>query len=135
MHIQFPAAVPELPVSDVNKATAYYANHLGFTIDWGGEEGGIAGISKGNCRIFLTNNHFREGYRNTGPVLVWLNLDSKEQVNELFEFWSTRQARIVSKPESKPWGLYEFTAADLDGNLFRVFYDFATPEREKKIDQ
>jgi hypothetical protein len=21
--------------------------------------------------------------------------------------------------------------ADLDGNLFRIFYDFATPEREK----
>jgi hypothetical protein len=25
----------------------------------------------------------------------------------------------------------EFTAADPDGNLFRVFYDFATPERER----
>lgn len=131
MNLHFPAAVPELPVSDLNKATAYYQNHLGFTLDWGGEEGGIAGISSGNCRIFLTNNNFREGYRNTGPVLVWLNLDSMEQVNELFEFWSTRQARIVSRPESRPWGLYEFTAEDLDGNLFRVFYDFATPEREK----
>ena len=31
----------------------------------------------------------------------------------------------------KPWGLHEFTVADPDGNLFRVFYDFATPEREK----
>jgi hypothetical protein len=27
--------------------------------------------------------------------------------------------------------LHEFTVADLDGNLFRVFYDFATPERAK----
>ena len=27
--------------------------------------------------------------------------------------------------------LHEFTAADPDGNLFRVFYDFATPERAK----
>jgi hypothetical protein len=34
-------------------------------------------------------------------------------------------ARIVSPPESKPWKLHEFTAADLDGNLIRVFYDFA----------
>jgi hypothetical protein len=31
----------------------------------------------------------------------------------------------------KSWGLHELTAADLDGNLFRVFYDFATPEHPK----
>jgi hypothetical protein len=31
----------------------------------------------------------------------------------------------------KPWGLHEFTAADPDGNLFRVFYDFGTPGRAK----
>jgi hypothetical protein len=43
----------------------------------------------------------------------------------------TAKAKIVSQPESKPWGLHEFTVEDLDGNLFRVFYDFATPEREK----
>ena len=30
-------------------------------------------------------------------------------------------------------GLHEFTAADPDGNLFRVFYDFATPERERRL--
>ena len=43
--------------------------------------------------------------------------------------WSSNQAKLVSKPESKPWGLHEFMAEDPDGNLFRVFYDFATPER------
>ena len=37
-------------------------------------------------------------------------------------------ANLMSAPESKPWGLHEFTAADVDGNFFRVFYDFATPE-------
>jgi len=52
-------------------------------------------------------------------------------VNELYDLWSGSQAKIVSQPESKPWGLHEFTVEDLDGNLFRVFYDFATPEREK----
>ena len=34
------------------------------------------------------------------------------------------QAKIVSEPEDKPWKLREFMAADLDGNLIRVFYDF-----------
>jgi len=131
MNVEFPGAVPEIPVSDLKQALTYYEQNLGFSIDWGREGGNIAGISKGQCRMFLTDNVFRAHYRNTGPVLVWLNLDSKEQVNELFELWSASQAKIVSPPASKPWGLHEFTAADPDGNLFRVFYDFATPEREK----
>jgi hypothetical protein len=45
-------------------------------------------------------------------------------VDELHLAWSGRGARIVSPPESKPWKLHEFTAADLDGNLIRVFHDF-----------
>ena len=121
----FPPAVPEIPVGDIDSAGAYYRDQLGFTIDWGGEEGGIAGISKGNCRIFLTNRSFRQQNGNSAPVLVWLNLNSKQEVDELYETWSRSKANLISRPESKPWKLHEFTAADLDGNLFRVFYDFS----------
>lgn len=131
MDLEFPGAVPEIPVSDIKKAAAYYESNLGFTIDWGADGGGIAGISRGQCRMFLTDEAFREHYGNKGPVLVWLNLESKEQVDELYRSWIASQAKIVSPPESKPWGLHEFTAADMDGNLFRIFYDFATPERER----
>ena len=129
MQSKFPAAVPEIPVTDVDKATEYYESKLGFSVDWGDEEGGIAGISKGQCRLFLTNGAFREQLGNLRPVLIWLNLDSNEEVDELHEQWKTSQAKIVSPPESKPWGLYEFMVADLDGNLLRVFYDFGTPTR------
>ena len=125
----FPGAVPEIPVADVDRAAAYYKNQLGFTIDWGGEDGGIAGISKGSCRMFLTNRAFREPYRNSAPVLVWLNLNSKQEVDDLYETWNRCEARLVSPPESKPWKLYEFKVADLDGNLFRVFYDFSWENR------
>jgi predicted lactoylglutathione lyase len=121
----FPAAVPEIPVKDVDKASEYYENHLGFQKDWGGEDGGIAGISKGNCRLFLTSPSFRETNGNAGPAVIWLNLNSKDEVNALHERWKSRQARIVSEPEEKPWELYEFTAADFDGNVLRVFYDFS----------
>lgn len=132
MKSDFPGAVPEIPVKEITKAAAYYESRLGFSIDWGGEDGGIAGISRGQCRMFLTNGAFREQYGNAAPVLIWLNLGGKEEVDELYDLWHKSQAKIVSAPESKPWGLHEFTVADLDGNLFRVFYDFATPEREKK---
>jgi uncharacterized glyoxalase superfamily protein PhnB len=132
MNFEFPGAVPEIPVSNLSKAAAYYERCLGFTIDWGSEDGGIVGISKGHCRMFLTDNTFREHHHNVGPVLVWLNLESIDQVNGLFIIWSTNQAKIVSPPKSMPWGLHEFIAADIDGNLFRIFYDFATPERKRR---
>ena len=120
----FPAPVPEIPAASVDKAAAYYVNTLGFTLDWGDDEGGIAGISRGNCRLFITNRSFRASCGNTGPVLFWLNLDSKAEVDELFAQWKAADANIVSEPEDKPWKLREFMVADLDGNLIRVFYDF-----------
>jgi len=129
----FPGPVPEIPVRDIATAVAYYQNNLGFTLDWGGEELGLPGISKGNCRMFLANQQYRKQYGNVGPTLTWLNLKSKEAVDELYRVWSASNAQLMSTPESKSWGLHEFTAADLDGNLFRVFYDFATPERDKDV--
>jgi predicted lactoylglutathione lyase len=109
----------------MNAALHYYEGKLGFSIDWGGADGGIAGISKGHCRMFLTDGEFREHHGNVPPVMVWLNLDSREEVDELYEIWNSAEARIISPPDSKPWKLHEFTASDLDGNLFRVFYDFS----------
>ncbi len=75
-------------------------------------------------RLFLTNPSFREPHGNTGPILFWLNLESKAEVDELFARWKAAQAKLLSEPEDKPWKLREFMAADLDGNLIRVFYDF-----------
>jgi uncharacterized glyoxalase superfamily protein PhnB len=125
MHtMTLPAAVPEIPAADVGKAVDYYVNTLGFSFDWGGDEGGIAGISRGNCRLFITNRAFRHWYGNVGPILIWVNLDSKAEVDELFAEWKAAHATIVSEPADKPWRLREFIAADLDGNMIRVFYDF-----------
>lgn len=125
MKSEFPAAVPEIPVTDMNAALDYYERKLGFTIDWGGAGGGIAGISQGQCRMFLTDQAFRVNHGHTSPVTIWLNLSSKEEVEELYAIWNANGAIITSPPESKPWKLHEFTASDVDGNLFRVFYDFS----------
>ena len=113
MPYELPGAVPEIPVNELGPAVAYYEHQLGFALDWGGEEG-IVGLSRGSCRLFLADRGFRERrYGNAPPVLVWLNLGSKLEVDDLH----------------KPWKLHEFTVADLDGNLFRVFYDFAWETR------
>jgi uncharacterized glyoxalase superfamily protein PhnB len=127
--MQFPQAVPEIPAADVDNAVAYYVNALGFSHDWGGEEGGgIAGVSRGDCRLFVTNRSFREEYGNTGTIVFWLNVSSKAEVDELFAEWKERNAKFATEPEDKPWKLREFFALDLDGNKIRVFYDFRWDE-------
>lgn len=126
-----PGAVPEIPVADVIAAAAYYRDKLGFTVDWLETDIALAGVSCDQCRLFLAGPAFREAGGNAGPVRTWLNLSSKAEVDALHHAWRSTHARLLSDPESKPWGLHEFTAVDLDGNRFRVFYDFATPERER----
>jgi predicted lactoylglutathione lyase len=125
-----PGAVPEIPVSDINSATTYYRERLSFEVDWIAGDIDLAGVSRDHCRLFLAGPPFREARGNVSPVLTWLNLSSKAEVDALHDAWRATNAILLSAPESKPWGLHEFTAADPDGNLFRVFYDFATPERE-----
>ena len=118
----FPQAVPEIPAASVDRAVDYYVTNLGFTKDWGGEEGGIAGVSRGDCRLFITNTEFRSYYGNMGLLVFWINVNSKAEVDELFAEWQAAGATILSPPDDKPWKLREFTAADLDGNQIRVFH-------------
>ena len=101
MNSEFPAAVPEIPVTDMNAALEYYERKLGFSIDWGGAGGGIAGISKGDCRMFLTDRDFRAHHGNAPPVMIWLNLNSKEEVDELHDLWRQTQTKMISFPDLK----------------------------------
>ena len=128
---ELPGAVPEIPVSDIVVATAYYRDRLSFRIDWIEGDIALAGISRDQCRLFLAGPAFREHGGIAGPVLTWLNLHSKVDVDDLHCAWRSTNAILLCDPESKPWGLYEFTAADPDGNRFRVFHDLATPGRQR----
>ena len=57
--MEFPSPVPEIPAANVDKAVDYYVAKLGFTLDWGDDAGGIAGVSRGDCRLFITSPGFR----------------------------------------------------------------------------
>lgn len=128
---RFPQAIPEIPVTILEKAAEYYVNALGFHLDWHGEQDGIAGLSQGDSRLFLTDAPFREHHGNVAPVVLWLNLKSKQEVDELYHHWRHSGAKLLAQPEDKPWNLREFTAADLDSNQLRVFYDFSGESRKE----
>jgi uncharacterized glyoxalase superfamily protein PhnB len=108
MVMHFPQAVPEIPVVNVERAAEYYTRVLGFSFDWGDDAGGIGGISQGDCRMFLTNAEFRTAGGIEGPVIVWLNLNSRAEVDELFDRWAKAGARVIERVEDKPWNLREF---------------------------
>ena len=124
-----PPPVPELPVADLATALTYYQRTLGFHLDW--QSDGLAGISRGACRIFLADNHHRATTVPATPVTVWINLESIAAVDALSAEWQQTGASLLGPPESKPWGLHEFTADDADGNRLRIFDDVATSARHR----
>lgn len=127
--MHFPSVCPEIPVSDLNEASAYYRDQLGFNIDWTEEQLGLACVSRGDTRMFMATAEYRSALGARGPILLWLNLSSRAEVDTLHGQWAAAGARISDPPEAKPYKLYEFFAQDIDGNYFRVFYDFAWEER------
>ena len=46
--------------------------------------------------MFLTDENFREHHGNAPPVMIWINLNSKEEVDELYELW--KAAEVKSSP-------------------------------------
>lgn len=130
--MQFPISCPEVPVAGLNAALAYYRDKLGFTVDWADEQLGLAGLSQGDSRLFMASSEYRSALANRGPLVLWLNLSSREEVQALHDRWAAAGVKIADAPEAKPYKLFEFFAEDLDGNFMRVFYDFAC--REKRTD-
>ena len=125
MNIKLITSVPQIPVSDIERAISFYQSHLRFKLDWKYEDG-IAGVSRDEARLFL--DRVVEGPLH--PVRIWINLCSVTEVDALFTEWKNSDVPIASAPEQKPWGLYEFIAQDVDGNSFRVFHDTETPKRK-----
>lgn len=129
---RFPPACPEIPVADLAAALAYYRDRLGFAIDWSDESLGLAGLSQGAARLFMAAGGYRAHLGSGGPAVVWLNLDSRDEIDALYERWRAAGAKIASPPAAKPYRLYEFLARDPDGNVLRAFYDFAWEEPERR---
>ena len=108
-------ATPELPVKDVERAQEYYRDVLGFEIGWLYPGGGIGAVSRDEMVIF-----FRRRERPFEPAIHWV---FAAEIDATCEEMRSRGARIVEPLEKKPWGLWQFTLEDLDGNVFYFHCD------------
>ena len=107
--------VPELPVSDVERAQHYYRDALGFEIAWLEPDKYMGAVSRGKVAIF-----FRRREPPFEPAVHWVfAADVDASYGEL----KSLGARIVEPLELKPWGLRQFTVEDLDGNRFYFHHD------------
>ncbi len=106
--------VPELPVTDVERAQQHYRDALGFEIGWL-YPGEIGAVSRGNVAIF---------FRKTAPpfeaAVHWV---FAEDVDATYNELKSLGANIVEPLEKKPWGLRQFTVEDIDGNRFYFHHD------------
>jgi len=107
--------VPELPVADVERAQQHYRDVLGFEIGWLYPDKGIGSVSRDNVVIFL-----RRRLPPFEPAVHWV---FAEDVDATYRELRSSGANIVEPLEKKPWGLTQFTVADLDGNRFYFHHD------------
>ncbi len=106
--------VPELPVSDVERAQHHYRDALGFEILWL-DPGEIGAVKRGNATIF-----FRQ---TTPPFAAAVHWVFAEDVEATYYELKSLGANIVDPLERKPWGLRQFTVEDIDGNRFYFHHD------------
>lgn len=106
-------ATPVIMVSDLSASRGYYTRRLGFTVEWGGEDGAImSGMSRGAAHIMVFQG--APWFAGSRPW-SWVCFDV-EAVDELYEELVGRGARIKQPPANFPWQ-YEMIAEDLDGNI------------------
>ena len=100
--MKFPAICPDIPVADLTAALAYYRDSLGFNVDWSADGLGLACVSRGDTRLFMSNAGFRTPLGVRGPILLWLNLDGREEIDELHREWHAAGAKLSGPPTSHP---------------------------------
>ena len=128
MKFEFPAAVPEIPVKEYRDRCGCTTGTIWVLASTGAvTNSGWQASARGACRMFLANEQARKQKRQHGTNGDLAEHEEQRRSGCAPSRVERQQRQIaLSAPESKPGGLHEFTAADLDGNLFHVFYDFGT---------
>lgn len=112
-------ATPILFVRDVTRAAAFYAERLGFNVDFlHGEPPFYGSVSRGEACLhlrFVGDPNFVE-LAAREPSLILATLETTD-VTALFAELEGRGAVFAQRLVDQPWGGADFHVRDLDGNV------------------
>lgn len=124
------AAVPVLPVADIDRAVAFWRERLGFNV--GHADAGYAILERDMIEVHLwaaTDSTWKE--RPDKPIITGAETflagtaSARVHVDGIEDLFREMQAASVLHPagalSDKPYGLREFAVLDLDGNLITFF--------------
>ncbi len=105
----FENSTPILRVSDLQASVAWYANALGFRVEFH-VPGVLASLSRDNARVWLC-----EGDQGHPGAWVWFGVDAVEPLHEELK---GRNVAIRVPPTNYEWA-FEMQISDPDGNVLR----------------
>jgi len=116
--MKFTSVVPILRTFDTDKATQFYVDYLGMTVDWEHRFGDdfplYRQVSRGDLVLHLTEHH---GDSTPGSAVYVRMTGVRELHAELMSRWTVGQ----NKPglEEQDWASVEFSVIDPFGNKLR----------------
>jgi catechol 2,3-dioxygenase-like lactoylglutathione lyase family enzyme len=127
-------AVPILFVRDVTKSAAFYAERLGFHVDFlHGSPPFYGSVSRGQSCLHLrfvhTSTHFA-ALAEREPSLILASIEVRN-VKALHEEFERRGVEFPQRLVRQAWGGIDFHVRDIDGNVIS-FVEFRYPESPPK---
>lgn len=106
--------VPELPVTEVERAQATLRDTWGFEIGWlyPGKE--IGAVSREKVTIFFRKRH--------PPLEPAIHHIFADDIDATYQELKSRGANIVDPLEKKPRGIRQSTIDDIDGKRFYIHH-------------
>jgi uncharacterized glyoxalase superfamily protein PhnB len=116
-----------LAVRDLDVSTRYYMDVLGFKRDFGDGSDGWSFLSRDGFKVMLGHcaDETPAGELGNHSYYAYVLVDGVDQLHEEF---SGREADIMSKLATKPWGLREFGVRTPDGH--RIMFGEPTAARK-----
>jgi catechol 2,3-dioxygenase-like lactoylglutathione lyase family enzyme len=112
---------PELPVSDLPRSVAYYANKLGFRVVMEMPDRRYAVVERDDVAIHL----FEDNSAGRSPVSIHIFSDGLEELHSEF----VRRGALLSQAiVRKPWGNRDFRVLDDSGNEIKFTEPLSGPE-------
>ena len=110
---------------DVRRTANYYDEVFGFTVveHYDAEEV-FAAIYRDSVEILVVEakrGEFQPNMVRYGAGFdIYLDPDTLEGVDSMYEELKAKSARIVREPAMTPYGTYEFVVEDVDGRLIGI---------------